>query len=351
MITFLEATLDRLSVHKAGNKLLDELYRLSEQPLTITDEMLNKLLMQYFLLPFEKVNEIYRFAHPSDNLSLNEVYHFASAIFDDPNSFHENTQQLTKHLYDVASHPKIKAGELYVAYFSNLQIEGELHDAIGIFKSESKEPFLRISPEQGGYQLGYEQEAINIKKLDKGCLIFHTDRELGYKVAVIDQTNRSTDSVYWMDEFLKLKVRNDNYNQTHTTLSVYKDFITQQLDDDFEISRTDKIELLNRSMKYFKEKDQFDLEEFSNEVIGDPKGIESFKTFKSNYEEEYDTQIADHFAISDAAVKKQSRIYKSVLKLDKNFHIYIHGQADMIEKGYDESRALNYYKVYFKEEN
>ena len=60
--------------------------------------------------------------------------------------------------------------------------------------------------------------------------------------------------------------------------------------------------------------------------------------------------IPDSFDISGAAVKKQARTYKSVLKLDKNFHIYIHGNKDVIEKGFDENKAMNYYKVYFKEE-
>jgi hypothetical protein len=80
------------------------------------------------------------------------------------------------------------------------------------------------------------------------------------------------------DEFLKLKVRNDNYSQTQNVLGVYKNFVTEKLDENFEISRTDKIDLLNRSMKYFKEKETFDIDEFSNEVIANKEGIESFKS-------------------------------------------------------------------------
>jgi hypothetical protein len=38
-----------------------------------------------------------------------------------------------------------------------------------------------------------------------------------------------------------------------------------------------------------------------------------------------------------------------VLKLDKNFHIYIHGGRDMIERGVDES-GRKYYKIYYNEE-
>lgn len=349
MISFTEAFIAQLSIHKTGNKLLDEHIILSEQPIQINDEALSGLLMQYFLSPFEKINEIYRLSHSSDNLSLNEIFHFAQTMFNDNNEFHKNTEQIAKHLHEHSTHPKIKSGELYVAYFNNLQIEGELHDAIGIFKSESKEPYLTIQQQATEFSIGYEQEAVNIKKLDKGCLIFNTEAEEGYKVAVTDQTNRN-EAVYWIDDFLKLKVRNDNYNQTNTTLSVYKSFVTDKLDEAFEISKADKIDLLNRSIKYFKDKDNFDMDEFSTEVIGSNEGIELFKTYKSNYEQEFETALPDSFAISNAAVKKQARVFKSVLKLDRNFHIYIHGNKDLIEKGYDEEMKMNYYKVYFKEE-
>jgi hypothetical protein len=350
MISYFQTSLSQLTIHKVGNKLSDEPLALSEHSLKTDDEVLDNLLMNYFLKPFEKVNEIYRFDHPTGDLNLNEVYHFAEMIFNDKDQFHENSRQIAKHLYDITNHPKIKSGELYLCYFIGVQIEGESLDAIGIFKSESKEPYLKVVQKAKEFEINYEQEAINIKKLDKGCLIFNTEKEAGYKVAVIDQTN-STEAAYWIDDFLKLKIRNNNYTQTNTVLKVYKDFVTNQIDEEFEISKTDKIDLLNRSIKYFKEKEHFDLDEFSNEVLAHEPGIESFKRFKKNYEDEFETEIGDSFLISDTAVKKQARVYKSVLKLDKNFHIYIHGNKELIEKGYDDKMKMSYYKVYFREEN
>jgi hypothetical protein len=350
MISFFEASLSQLSIHKVGNKLLDEHLSLSDHSLKIDDEVLDNLLMNYFLKPFEKINEVYRLYHPTEDLNLNEVFHFVEMIFNDKNKFHKNSQQIATHLYDISNHPKIKSGELYLGYFTDLQIEGELLDAIGIFKSESKEPYLKVIQKSKEFEINYEQEAINIKKLDKGCLIFNTEKEEGYKVAVIDQTN-NIEAAYWIDDFLKLKIRNDNYTQTNTVLKVYKDFVTNKIDEEFEISKTDKIDLLNRSINYFKEKENFDMDEFSNEVLANEQGIESFKRFKKNYEDEFETEIGDSFLISDTAVKKQARVFKSVLKLDKNFHIYIHGNKELIEKGYDEGLQMSFYKVYFKEEN
>ncbi len=350
MISFFEASIAKLSIHKIGNKLQDQYLSVSNEPVKLEDELLNNLLKQFFLAGFEKVNEIYRFHHPNNDLALNEIYHFANLLFNNPDSFHQQTEQIVRHLYEVSNHPKIKSGELYIALFNDVQIEGQLLNALGIFKSETKETYLKVAANNDQFNLSYEQEAININKLDKGCLIFCTDKTEGFKVAVIDNTNKSAEAVYWKDDFLKLKIRNDQYNQTNNLLGVYKNFVTQKLDNEFDISKTDKIDLLNKSIKYFKEKEVFDLNEFSEEVIGNDAGIESFKKFKQDYEEEFDAPITDKFDISAAAVKKQSKVFKSVLKLDKNFHIYIHGNKELIEKGFDDDKAMNYYKVYFKEE-
>lgn len=352
MITSFEASLNQISVHKVGNKSQDEYMVLSEASLSIEDEMLKNLLMTYFLKPFEKVNEVYRFTHATNDLALNEIYHFAKKCFESGSDFHHISQQITRHLYDVSTHPKIKAGEVYVVYFDAVQIEGELHKALGIFKSETKETYLKVYPDAGGFSLSYEQEAINIQKLDKGCLIINTEAEEGFKVVVIDQTNKTQEAaVYWKDDFLKLKIRNDSFNQTHNVLGLYKNFVTEKIDEDFDISKPDKIDLLNKSMKYFKEKEKFDFEEFSDEVIGNDVAANSFKSMMSNYEQEFETPLSNGFDISSQAVKKQATNYKTVLKLDKNFHVYIHGDRQLLEQGFDDIKGKNYITLYYDKES
>lgn len=39
---------------------------------------------------------------------------------------------------------------------------------------------------------------------------------------------------------------------------------------------------------------------------------------------------------------------KSIIKLDNNFHIYVHGKREMIEKG--ENEKGKYYRLYFEKE-
>ncbi|WP_262248289.1 nucleoid-associated protein [Parapedobacter soli] len=351
MFYYNDAAIGQLAIHRVGNKLRDEFYVLSEAPIALQDEVLASLLMHYFLSPFTKVNEVYRLAHASGTVELNEIYHFSKSFFEGGLDFQALGEQLCKHLFEASNHPNIKGGELYVTHLRNVQLEGEEHDAIGIFKSESKEPFLTVSPVQHAFELGYEQEAININKLDKGCIIVNTEGEEGYKVLAIDQTNRQQEAAYWKDGFLGIKTRNDSFNKTGNFLKVYKAFVDEGLDGSFELERTDKIDLLNRSMDYFKEKDTFKTKEFEEEVLGNPQAVALFNDYRQQFESDYESPFGEQFDIAKGAVKKANAVYKSVLKLDKNFHIYVHGKREYIEKGFDEEKGMNYYKVYFREEH
>src|SRR5580692_11990554 len=102
MVTFFEASLDTISVHHVGNPSINEMYALSNRPLELKDEIIPNLLMQYFLKPFEKVNEVYTLYHSSGDVKLNELYHFATQVFEDKSQFHGISEQVAKFLYQVA---------------------------------------------------------------------------------------------------------------------------------------------------------------------------------------------------------------------------------------------------------
>ena len=107
---------------------------------------------------------------------------------------------------------------------------------------------------------------------------------------------------------------------------------------------------MNRSLSFFKENESFSLEEFTDQVITQPELIESFTSYRERFEDENQIELPDQFEISDQAVKKQARGLKTVIKLDKNFHIYIHGDRHLITKGYDEITQKHYYQLFFDEE-
>ena len=102
--------------------------------------------------------------------------------------------------------------------------------------------------------------------------------------------------------------------------------------------------------EYFKTHESFDKKEFEKEVFQDAGIIKSFRNFDDNYRQENEIELTDNFDISPQAVKKQARVFKSVLKLDKNFHIYIHGNPELIEQGVEKD-GRKYYKIYYKDES
>ena len=254
---------------------------------------------------------------------------------------------LAKHLYDQSTHPKIKGGEFYTAYFKDCIVDGDTVDAVGLFKSENKDTFLKVLREGDNFNLESEQ-GINIKKLDKGCLIFNKERENGYVVAVVDNTNKGIEAQYWIDDFLHVRQRKDEFSNTQNVMTMAKTFVTKELPKAFEVSKADQIDLLNKSLQFFKEKDTFDMEEFAHEVMEQPEVIESFHSFKRNYESENDIVIDDNFNISNYAFKKQQRSYKRIINLDKKIQIIINGNRQNVEQGEDEKGK--FYKVYYREE-
>ena len=227
-----------------------------------------------------------------------------------------------------------------------LPLRGEPTDALGLFKSETRDTFLDVAHEAEGVRIA-AREGIDIKRLDKGAVIFNVEREAGFAVHIVDNTNR-TEARYWIDDFLRVRQRQDDYHNTHNALAMCKKYVTKHLSKEFDVSKADQAEMLNDTISYFQERDSFSLDEFSEQVIRQPEVAESFARFKQEYEQERDIRIEDEFGISDSAVKKQARSYKSVIKLDRNFHIYVHGNRGLLEQGEDEKGK--FYKVYYEEE-
>lgn len=334
----------KIIVHKVGNKVHNENLFLSQHELRLDEEM--KAMLESFFLSAFKSEEHFQF-YSDSYLVNNPVYSSVTEIFEDKDRFVFESENIAKHLYSVAENPRVQGGELFVVYFEGEETEGGKIDSIGLFKTERRESFLKIHPrEDDDYELEKDY-GIGLGKLDKGAIIYNNSREDGYVLSVVDN-NKNGDLYYWFEDFLKVRQRNDDYFHTQETLAVYKDYITKQLPTEFEVSKADQADFLNRSLNFFKEKQQFDFQEFTNEVLEDQSVIESFLNFKTDYEQDMQVSISEEFPINEAAVKKQQRHFKSVIKLDKNFHIYVHGDRRMIETGQDEKGK--YYRLYFEEE-
>jgi hypothetical protein len=343
MLTYHSASIQKLTVHYAGNPVQDEPLTLSDS-LIQPDELLQEVLISYFLRSF-KPEAFYHF-----NTSGNKVYDACKEIFKEDGDFLKASASIASALYDVSTHPRILGGDLFVARIGGLNLHNEFYDAIVILKAEQEDKFLQVEWE--GAQPGIVlSQAYRTDKIDKACLIFSNEEKDGYRVLAIDKTNGNAgEAQYWIDAFLNLEAVEDSYHFTQQYMHAYKDFVKEQLPENFEVNSADQIALLSRSSKYFKEKDKFEFDNFANEVIQQPDVANAFRTYAKDYTGDSEHSITETFDISQAAVKKHAGMFKSVLKLDKNFHIYIHGNRNLIERGHDDQKNMNYYKVYFSNE-
>ncbi len=339
-----EARLTHLVTHYVGNCSHDEGVRLSTKGSRIKQEALDHLF-RYFTHHF-RPEEFYNLSHP-ERLKDNQVYGIVRGMFEDVGGFVIKSQGLANLLYEAALHPMVKGGPLNVARVEGANLDGEEVEVIGIFKSESTAPFLKMLQSEDHYEIDTER-GYDIKGMDKGCLIFNTEAENGFRVLTYN-ANKGAEAKYWNDDFLQLKAANDEFHLTKDVMQITKEFVTTQMPQDFEVDSMDRIDLLNRSVEYFKANDSFDRSDFAETVLQDQKVIKSYETFDETFRESFALEPVKSFDISDTAVKKQSRVFKSVLKLDRNFSVYVHGNKRMIERGTEED-GRKFYKLYYEEE-
>lgn len=344
---FTNAEIKALVTHYVGNKHTDNSFFYSEHTVDIDSDELKPHLHSYFSAPFRDVEEYYEFYHESD-ISLNAVHHFAEKIFEQPESLLKLSVAIGKHLFEISDSPNIKSGELHIAYFTGVYLDGNNIDAISICKTENRDVFFDLDKGFEGYKIAIH-EGLNLDKMDKGCIIYNTPD--GMVLSAIDKTNKKNEAQYWKDKFLKIMAKADEYHHTTDYLAATKDFIVKQIPQEYEVTKAQQADYLNKSITYFKNNAEFDEKSFMNEVFEDQDLIKSFSGYKREYEQEHEMELSSDFYISGTAVKKSARVFKSVIKLDKNFHVYVHGDRDLIEKGYDEAVGKHYYKIYFDQES
>lgn len=329
-------------LHVVGNKSDDDGVFLSDKSIELNEETSG--ILQEYLLGQVLTDGYSEFWHESQ-LELNEVYSFVKSIFENNSVFEEKSASIAKHLYACSTHPKIKSGELCVVFFKNIIVDTVTCDAVGLFKSENKDIFLRVVMD-GGRSSIMSETGININKLDKAAIIFNTQAETGYWVTVIDRTNKATEAKYWTDDFLKVRPCNNSYNQTENLIAMTRSFVSHLPEDG---NKSEKALMVQRSMEAVKAS-SVNMEDYALEVFKDEDVARQFSEYTRKKSEEEGLGLDDEIKISPLAVKKKQTTTLTTVKLDGNFDIRIHGGEQFIEQGYDEEKGMRYYKLYYREE-
>lgn len=349
MINLFNTHIESLSIHRVGNKSRNEAIFLSENQYGLNDEIV-PLLKEYFFKSFrEKEENYFQFAHEVD-LEYNDMFNLATEIFTNPSSVHEVSKKITNHLFEQSNHPHIKNGEVYVTYLTNVSIDNNVVDAIGVFKSELRTDFLQFEEKDSNLEM-ILQEGINLNKLDKGCLIFNHKKEEGYKILTVD-SNRY-DARYWLEHFLAVDAFQDENFMTKKYLKFCQEFAKEVVFPAED--KKQEVMFINRAVNHFAKNDNFEETAFLNEVMDNPDLIPEFKNYKADRGEKYSIEDVTSFPIANAAVSDARKSIKNVINLDTNIQIkldFINPESaeKFVEKGWDEEKQMYYYLVYFNKE-
>jgi hypothetical protein len=349
MLDFSSANMRHFAATWVGNKGRYEGINIPKQTLIPLNDVASEMLIASFLKPFEKTEEYFYFHHDED-VSHHAIYQSCMTVFQDPDTLSEEAGKMAQLLYEHMENPKVQGGEFFIGYFEELLLQDETVSALAFWKINSKDSFLKT--ERTGESIALNVlEGIPTGKPEVAALVYKLDEAEGYRVCVIDTVTKKDERSFWKDEYLKLRPIEDNYFNTRHYMSLSSEFITKKMPHKFGMDRTDQIDLLNRSADYFKDNEEFEMDDFSNSLFPEAEQKEAFKEFRDEYAKSYAVPLEDKFDISNQAVKKEVKVFKSVIKLDKNFHIYVHGRRDLIERGFDDDKGKKYYKVFFEEED
>ncbi|MEM1338037.1 MAG: nucleoid-associated protein [Bacteroidota bacterium] len=349
MLNLYPAQLENVSLHRVGNKNKNEPLFLSASPYGVNDE-LTALLKEYFFRPFrEKEENYFRLDHDVD-LEFNEIYKTACAIFNDPDMLHKASKKIASHLYEQSNHPHIKNGEVYITLISDVMVDNQKTQALGIFKSELRHDYLEFETSGENLEIIIRQ-GVNVNKLDKGCLIFDLEKENGFKVLSVD-SNRY-DTKYWLEHFLGVVPLTDENFYTKNYLKFCQGFAK-----DVVLPAEDKqqeVLFMNRAVNHFAKNDAFEESRFLNEVVDNPDLIPEFKHYKVEKGPKFSIEDVSNFDIANKAVSDARKKMKNVINLDTNVQIrmdFINPESaeKFVEKGWDEERQMYYYLVYFNKE-
>jgi hypothetical protein len=152
-----------------------------------------------------------------------------------------------------------------------------------------------------------------------------------------------------MKDFLNIAPRSDDYYYTKNIIQATKAFVDTRVKPLHEIDKGAETGILNRSKDYLHHADTYESGTYAQQVFQEEKLIAGFESFAKEYMDEKNVKIEDQFSINNSAVKNYNKVFKSVLKLDKNFHVYIHGDRSKIERGVDND-GRKFYKLFYEEE-
>ena len=91
-----------------------------------------------------------------------------------------------------------------------------------------------------------------------------------------------------------------------------------------------------------------DISELQSEVFQDKKVLNMFEDYRKIYEERENINLGSRFEVDKTALNVSRKLRK--IKLDDTVELCLMKTGNFIERGFDENKGRNYYKIYFTKE-
>lgn len=339
------ARITDLAIHHVGNPTSDDKTILSEKLVFLENQAIETALMRHFF-EVTKSMEMWRFDERFKGHELHQIVH---EIWEEGLDVLSASQSLAQLLERCSNHPQIKSGELVVAKIQDVLVDDELIEVICLFKLETQKSYFRIegNPQKRELLLLH---GFDPRQIDKACMIFRMEGDDGYRICAQDRTSKAGDAKFWMGDYLRIERVTDDYYHTENVIEATKYFVHQHLKPTYDMDKTDEAHIMSRSKSYLQSKDSYDQASYASDVFETPELATQFQEYHADFNSDSGQDVQENFAIHPAAVKKSNRFFKSVIKLDKNFHVYVHGDRNMIRRGVDDT-GRKYYMLFFDEES
>lgn len=335
MIQCNNSNIKLLKISYVGNRIAGEQVQVSKEVVKC-DELTRNLIGRYLLSSMEYC-KLYKLTHP-EGLEYNRVYNLATEVFSDNTAYERVADELSYLLFQILNDKSIIGGYLFVVYFKDCLVDDKKTDALGIFKAETKDMFIKLISKGSDINLSSEQ-GFAINKMDRGCIIFNVAGKDGYRLAVLNKSHSKSSIKYWSEDFLCCVPVVDDYLNTQVILKAISQFVKEQ-----DSTQLQKMFLMNRALQEA-QKETLNVKELLDMVAVDDNSKQRVQEIFTSITGSRDL-IPDSVKPDSVALKK-TRL-KSVLKLDNNFEIIFHGGDNRIETGIDKTTGLKYIKLLYE---
>lgn len=314
------------------------------------DALAEEILLATMLNPFRKMENYFYFADGDE--AENQVKVAITEIFENPADALLSigiTKRLAHLLYEQMDFPRAIGGEFFVCKFDDIMWNGEPVSAIGLWKVNTHTNIITTNRNPQTFSMEVKL-GIDTSKVEQAALILNVESEEGYRVMAIDQFTKQGERSFWLDGFLRLRPLEDEYYFTRHLMNAVDEFVRSKAALKYGLTRPEKFALLNRISDKFKYNDEFEINDFLT-VFENEEMAKDFQSQLAAYTTAYGVHIEDAFELSPSAKKNGLKLFRTALKLDRNFTLTVTtSRKDLLQTGISEESGKRYYQVYYDDE-